>query len=303
MSSLVDARAQRRQDIAEWLFPLALLCHVMSKSRQGSGPQIRTLWVAYATRFTWKRHRSEWAQLVFASRGAMTVSTATGIWVVPPHQAVWVPPKVQHDVEVPAHSAMRMLYVKPPFGRQLPAACRAVQISPLLRELLRRAFQLETLDRRKRDQRNVMELLLDELAVLPVAPIDLPMPRDERAMRAAAYMRETPARRHTLASISKYAGASTRTLERLFRGETGLSLGAWRQRARLLHALQLLADDMSVTRIALSVGYESTSAFVAAFQRTIGVTPGRYFKRLTSTSAPFTEAATKRQRAQSQKPM
>jgi AraC-like DNA-binding protein len=65
----------------------------------------------------------------------------------------------------------------------------------------------------------------------------------------------------------------------LFRSETGLSFGAWRQRARLIRALQLLADDVSVTQTAIAVGYESTSAFVAAFRRTIGTTPGRYFDR------------------------
>jgi AraC-like DNA-binding protein len=235
--------------------------------------------VSYATRFAWRAHLSEWGQLIFASRGATTVSTADGVWVVPPHQAVWVPAGVKHDVEVPARAAMRRLYVKPPFTRRLPAKCRAVNVSPLLRELLRRAFQLETLDRTKRSERNLMELLLDELAVLRVAPIDLPMPRDARALRAARHVRETLDAAHTLAGVARHAGASSRTLERLFRAETGLSFGAWRQRARLLRALQLLADDVTVTQTAIAVGYESTSAFVAAFRRTIGTTPGRYFDR------------------------
>jgi AraC-like DNA-binding protein len=251
----------------------------MSRSRQRSGPQIRTAWVVYATRFAWRGHASEWGQLISASRGATTVSTETGVWVVPSHQAVWVPPKIRHDVEVPARAAMRRLYVKPPFTRRLPAQCRAVNVSPLLRELIKRAFQLQTLDRSKRVQRNLMELLLDELAVLPVAPIDLPMPRDTRALRGARFVREMPDGAHTLARVAKHAGASSRTLERLFRAETGLSFGAWRQRARLLHALQLLADDATVTSTALAVGYESTSAFVAAFRRTIGTTPGRYFNQ------------------------
>ncbi len=124
-----------------------------------------------------------------------------------------------------------------------------------------------------------MDVLLDELALLPVAPIDLPMPRDARALRGARFVREIPDGAHTLATVAKHAGASGRTLERLFRAETGLSFGAWRQRARLLRALQLLADDATVTSTALAVGYESTSAFVAAFRRTIGTTPGRYFSR------------------------
>jgi AraC-like DNA-binding protein len=249
----------------------------MSRSRQRSGPQIRTAWIVYATRFAWRAHSSEWGQLIFASRGATTVSTDTGVWVVPSHQAVWVPPNVRHDVEVPARAAMRRLYVKPPFTRRLPAQCRAVNVSPLLRELIKRAFQLETLDRSDRHQRNLMDVLLDELALLQVAPIDLPMPRDARALRGARFVREMPDGAHTLATVAKHAGASSRTLERLFRSETGLSFGAWRQRARLLRALQLLADDATVTSTALAVGYESTSAFVAAFRRTIGTTPGRYF--------------------------
>jgi AraC-like DNA-binding protein len=112
-----------------------------------------------------------------------------------------------------------------------------------------------------------------------VAPIDLPMPRDARALRATKHVRDTLEAAHTLAGVAKQAGASGRTLERLFRAETGLSFGAWRHRARLLRALQLLADDVTVTQTAIAVGYESTSAFVAAFRRTIGTTPGRYFNR------------------------
>jgi AraC-like DNA-binding protein len=123
-----------------------------------------------------------------------------------------------------------------------------------------------------------MEILLDELSVLPVAPIDLPMPRDPRALRAARLVRSRPEARLTLAEASRESGASGRTLERLFRNETGLAFGTWRQRARLLRALQLLAESENVTSTAIAVGYESTSAFVAAFRRAIGTTPGQYFK-------------------------
>lgn len=221
---------------------------------------------------------SDWGKLLFASRGALTVSTNTGMWVVPPHQAVWVPALVPHEFETAPGAAMQTLYVQANASRRLPNTCRAVHVSPLLRELLRRALQLQTLDRRQREQRNLMEILLDELAVLPIAPIDLPMPRDPRALRAARIVRARPEGRYTLAEASRESGASARTLERLFRAETGLAFGTWRQRARLLRALQLLAENENVTSTAIAVGYESTSAFVAAFRRAIGVTPGQYFK-------------------------
>src|SRR5262249_32489254 len=78
--------------------------------------------------------------------------------------------------------------------------------------------------------------------------------------------------------LARAAGASRRTLERVFQKETGMSVGRWRQQARLLHAMRLLARGERVTAIALEVGYESSSAFIAAFSAALGTTPGRYYR-------------------------
>lgn len=253
----------------------------MSRSRQDEGPEVRTLAVTYSAGYTWRGRKSDWGQLVYASRGALTVHTEAGLWVVSSNQAVWVPAGVTHSAEVAGHAALRAVYLSTSLRRRLPATCRVVEVSPLLRELLRRTMRLRTLDRRTREERHLLDVLLDQLTVLPLAPVDLPMPRDARAARAAALVRAAPAERHALAEVGRASAASPRTLERLFRSETGLPFGAWRQRARLLRALQVLAEGETVTRAASAVGYESTSAFVAAFRRTFGKTPGQYFKRVT----------------------
>jgi AraC-like DNA-binding protein len=173
--------------------------------------------------------------------------------------------------------SMRTLYLNPAIRAPLPDACRVVQVTPLLRELLLATIRLRSLDRRKPAERHLLEVILDQIAVLPLAPLDLPAPRDKRGLSAAQMVRAHPDRRLRLADVTREAGASPRTLERLFKAETGLSFGAWCQRARMLHALQLLAAGGSVTTTSLKVGYESLSAFVAAFSRTFGTTPGRYF--------------------------
>jgi len=239
--------------------------------------------VAWAVPYTWRdRLSEEWGQILFVTRGMMTVHTDAGLWVVPAHQAVWVPPGTRHSVEVAGGVAMRSLYLARtlPRCRSLPDTCRVIEISPLLREILRRALRLDTLDRRIAGQRHLLEVLVDEITVLPLVPLDLPLPRDPRAARAAALIRDDPAAPHTLAEVARAAAASARTLERLFRGETGLPFGVWRQRARLLRALQLLAENETVAGAANAVGYDSTSAFVAAFRRALGTTPGRYFKKV-----------------------
>lgn len=234
--------------------------------------------VTVASGYTWRNRASTWAQLIYTTRGVMTVHTDAGLWVVPPHQAIWVPAHVKHSIDMAGRVAVRAVYLSAAIRRRLPATCRVVDVSPLLLELLRRTMQLQTLDRSNPHERHLIDVLLDQLEELPLGPIALPTPRDPRGARAAALVRATPDARHTLADVAREVGASARTLERVFRTETGFPFGAWRQRARHIHALQLMADGANVTAAAIGAGYDSTSAFVAAFRRALGRTPGQYFK-------------------------
>jgi AraC-like DNA-binding protein len=124
---------------------------------------------------------------------------------------------------------------------------------------------------------NLIGLLVDQLQALPAIPLQLPAPRDARAKRAASFLRENPSHAASLERIARRAGASKRTLERLFLRETGMSFGLWRQQLRLMQALERLAAGESVTEVALAVGYESTSAFISRFRQVLGTTPGRYY--------------------------
>jgi AraC-like DNA-binding protein len=121
-------------------------------------------------------------------------------------------------------------------------------------------------------------ILLDQLEALPAVPLQLPMPRDPRARTVAGLLERHPGAVRKLTAFAREVGTSRRTLERLFRAETHLTLGRWRQRLRLIHALRRLATGRSVTHVALDLAYDSPSAFVAMFKRELGTTPGRYFR-------------------------
>lgn len=81
----------------------------------------------------------------------------------------------------------------------------------------------------------------------------------------------------SLNAVASAAGMARRTLERLFVRETGMSVGQWRQRLRLMQALRLLAEGESVTRVSVRAGYSTPSAFTHAFRRAMGQPPSRYF--------------------------
>ncbi len=158
----------------------------------------------------------------------------------------------------------------------MPRDTVVVQQTPLLRALLTRIFHSGTLDQRRVRERRLLDVFVDELTAAPADSVALPSPRDARALRAAELVRRDVLASHDALRLAREAGASVRTLERLFRDETGLPFGAWRQRARIQHALELLADGASVTQTALAVGYSNTSAFVTAFKSVLGSTPGRH---------------------------
>ncbi|TWT00670.1 AraC family transcriptional regulator [Reyranella sp. CPCC 100927] len=223
-------------------------------------------------------HRHERAQLIFAARGVMTISTAQGAWVVPPQRALWMPAGTVHEIRMAGPVSMRTLYVRADaeLGR-LPAAIRVIAVSPLLRELILRACALPLLYDERGAAGHVMALILDEIAALPSLALDLPMPTDARLLGLCQRLQAEPGDARTLDDWAREAGASARTLARLFHKETGLNFADWRQQARLLAAMARLAEGQPITRIALDLGYDSPSAFAAMFKRALGTPPSRYF--------------------------
>lgn len=252
----------------------------MPETRHNSGSEllVRTLAVGYPSGTVLEHHSHGWAQLVYASEGVMSVQTNEGSWVVPSHRGVWIPADTGHSVAMSGWVSMRTLYLMPELVGALPRRCCVVAIPPLLRELILHAIVHGPLRRDVAEHRRLVDFLLDQLRVLPVVPLELPMPSDARALRVALRLREDPGETAPIHGLARSAGASRRTLERLFQKETGLSLGRWRQQARLLHAMRLLARGEPVTSIALEVGYQSSSAFIAAFSSALGATPGRYYR-------------------------
>jgi AraC-like DNA-binding protein/quercetin dioxygenase-like cupin family protein len=224
------------------------------------------------------RHAHDRAQLVHGEKGVMTVRTDDGAWVVPPGYAVWVPPEVVHEVRAAGPVAMRTLYLRTDSPVPIGPRCQVVRVPALVRELIARVVQLPENYPDDGPEARLVAVLADELAGLPLAPLDLPLPRDRRALAVAEALIASPADGRDLEAWGRAVGASDRTLARLFRRETGLTFGRWRQRRRLLAALERLAGGESATAVALDLGYESPSAFIAMFRRALGASPTRYLR-------------------------
>jgi AraC-like DNA-binding protein len=257
----------------------------MSQTRQAavfealtdSRSQIMSLRRDYAPGHLIPLHFHDRDQLVYASRGVMTVRTEEGAWVVPTHRAVWIPASVPHTVAMSGAVAMRTLYLRARLAQGLPRDCCVVNVIPLLRELILQVCAIGSLKKTIKRHHHLMLVILDLLETSPRIPLQLRNPSDPRALRVSEALLADPGDRRPLAQICKRSGASKRTIERLFQADVGMTFSKWRQQLRLMQAMRLLAEGAKITHVALESGYSTPSAFISMFKKTLGTTPAAYF--------------------------
>lgn len=213
-------------------------------------------------------------QLVWAARGVAAVTIGDAHWVLPTTRALWVPAGVYHRTGAIGNVVVRGIYADPQRCPVRFTGPRMVAVGPLLRELLEYLAGTTIADAARARAESVV---FDLLQPIDVVPIGLPAPTDPRARDVLTAVLADPADPRGLAEFGRAVGASERTLARIFVRECGMTFGTWRTQARLRAALPMLAAGKPLATIAAEVGYSSPSAFVVAFRRAVGVTPGAYF--------------------------
>jgi AraC-like DNA-binding protein len=219
-------------------------------------------------------HHHDQAQLVYPAQGLLAVTTRRGTWMAPPHRAVWIPAGAEHRHRSYGITDMRALLFDSLMAKGQRADPAVVTVSGLLRELV---LALTGQPRRPDAARRRLErVTLDQLLESPEQPLHLPEPGDDRLRAVTRLVTSDPADGSTLAELGHAVGASERTLSRLFHTELQMSFRQWRTQLRVHHALVLLAQGSTVTATAARCGWANPSAFIDAFARTVGRTPGRY---------------------------
>jgi len=212
-------------------------------------------------------------QLCWAGQGVLVVECRHETWVLPPSRALWVPAGIVHAPASVGPALMQSLYLAP-ISTEEWTDPTVVVVEPLLAELI--GYLERDLEEGQRER--AVALVRDLLKPAETGAVHAPLPRDERARAVASALRAHPEDQRDLAGWAASVNVSGRTLARRFREETGVPFGQWRTAIRVQAALVLLAQDAPVSRVARRVGYDTTSAFVAAFRKHTGVTPGGYFK-------------------------
>lgn len=225
------------------------------------------------------RRRREQGRLVHATHGLMRIMTPENAWMVTPHQALWIAPDVDYELHPVGSVTLRDLRVEPDVAVRLWPRCRLVQVSPLLRELILGMWDGPSNHAPDSDAALIAPLLLHKLRAAELSEHGkLPLPRDARLMKVCAMLMDAPGSQDSMARLADRVGTSVRTLNRLFKAETGLTFGQWRTQLRLTEAVCQLALGQPVGSVARGMGYATANAFSAMFRRTLGAPPQRYLR-------------------------
>ena len=201
-------------------------------------------------------------------------------WLLPPARAALIRAGQDIDITVRQRSTTASVLFSTTFMREPPANLTVMTMTPLCRALVAECSQWGDVDEPLDAYTIAMFRALAEatwaLAARP-SPARIPTGRSREVQLAMSITAEQMAGTPNFEEIANEVGLAPRSLARRFESELGMTWRAALRNMRVLRSIELLASgELSVTRIAMDVGYSSLSAFHVAFRDLVGQTPTEY---------------------------
>ena len=218
--------------------------------------------------------------LLYAMAGTMRLEARGRRWTLPPARAALIAAEEPITISILSRLTSASVLFAPDFMPVPRHVLSVFDISPLARELIGECRQWGPESGPLSPYaRNVFALLADVVCTLAETPTPcvMPVPTSPELTRAIKLTEETAAAKPTFVEIARATGQSPRALARRVSGELGMTWSEALRRIRIIRAVEALAGtEAPVTEIALEVGYNSISAFNAAFRDLTGKSPTEY---------------------------
>lgn len=223
-------------------------------------------------------HSHPWHQLLLPRKGMLRTRTPTDIYFIPSNRAALIPAGSVHESWALTDAQFAGIYFDPALFPYKLTECRIIEVTDFLDLLVSKSIDIGfNVENKHTDrERRILSVLMDEIAESPAVNLSVTVPDEKRLLPIVKEILTHPSSSKSLESWAKTAGASERTISRLFQKHTGLGFARWRQKVRMVSALSMLEENIPIQQIALNVGYGSASAFTFAFRQEFGLSPQRY---------------------------
>ncbi|UCT05961.1 AraC family transcriptional regulator [Enterobacter mori] len=236
-----------------------------------------------------KPHNHPEAQLIFSPKGTIICEVKKTIYLVPPQCAIWIPTNIEHSTRGAGNTSCYCLFVDTTKIMGLPEECTTLSVHPLLRELILFASNFNVKSTLSESEKKIIDVLVDQLKTTTKLEVSLPMPTESRLYSVTNELIKKPNSSLKLNEWALRVNMSERSFTRLVQHELGMSFGRWKQQLHIVIALQRISEGVSITTIALDLGYENASSFVTMFKKILSKPPLNYFNDLKKPPPKFIE--------------
>ena len=229
------------------------------------------------------RHFHDVHEIQYACRGMVEVETQAGHYLLPPHQAAWIPAGLHHKTTLHAGGQTLAVIFAPGLVPAAGDRVRIIAVSALLREMM---LHSQRWPASRTESGAAADSFFQALGYVVAGalddemPLNLPVPADPVAAAATDYTR-AHLDHVTVSDVTRAVGVSERTLRRIFQAQLGMSWRSYLLRARVLRSMAMLAEsDRTVLEVSIAVGFDDVGAFARSFARHCGETPSAYKRRV-----------------------
>lgn len=242
---------------------------------EGSGNDIDDLDVNALVWYqqNWKHDKHEHAhlrhQLTYVEEGYQYFHIAQKTYLVPQHHVIWIPSAILHQVSSEANTVnlMTVLFKRVP-TKDFYQAVHVFPAPAVLREMLLYAGKWSKIATEDGEQEVFLAAMLNSLPFFchDNEALQIPVPSDQRLISVCDYINANYQYHLNLDVLATKAAISIRSLQRIFKKETGITLQKYMQLIRILKSIALIdSKRYTLTQIAYMVGYQSLSAFTSSY--------------------------------------
>lgn len=214
-------------------------------------------------------HTHQRYQLTYVAEGYQYFQIEQKIYLVPQNHVIWIPTKKKHRTTSEAKTVNLMLILFQSVPEQ--DFYQNVHVFPapaVLKEMLLYASKWNKLLTEDEEKNTFLKAILNSLPNFckENSGLQIPVPVDNRLIPICNYINENYQYRFDIDELADKAKISVRSLQRIFKNETGITLQKYMQLIRILKSIELIdTKQYTLSEIAYKVGYQSLSAFTSSY--------------------------------------
>ncbi|MDR6922608.1 AraC family transcriptional regulator [Chryseobacterium sp. 2987] len=229
-------------------------------------------------------HSHQKGQLVYVESGFQYITIEGKIYLLPQNHAVWIPPGAVHKTN--SHSEkikLMIMFANAEPGRTFDQEINVFSVPPVLKGMIKYAEKWSKNQSIDPNEQIFLKALFNELPhfVEHAIKLHIGLPQDKRLTKAINYLHSHYREDIRIEDLSEISLFSLRTLERIFKKETGSTLNKYQQILRIIKSMELLSSgSLTISEIAYETGYKSVQSFTRSFLSVMQFRPSDFIKNM-----------------------